>query len=372
MRPRRPHGVVPVAEPAPEPAPEPIAEPTPEPTPDPTAPTTTGRPAASLGAGFFVNGGQIYDGNGAPFVVRGMNHSHAWGQQASALAAIDAFPKTGANTVRAVFWPGLGADTPAERRVVVEKYLANGIVPMVEDHQTTCSDDPATLRRAVDAWLLPDNVAWLKQYESKVILNIANEWLHTTYDNDLWVNEYSEAIRRLRAAGLHHLLVVDAGGSCGQNPRSIRDAGQRIVDADPEHNVAFGLHMYAYWRSSNDAGDVGAWNDHGTGSPWLIDTEVKAIRDRGLALVIGEIGFDAFPDVGYSTKPALQALKSLNTGFLAWSWNANSDARLDMAATNYGSVFNSDADLSPGGRLFVLDPDVGLQSTAEAATIWTP
>jgi mannan endo-1,4-beta-mannosidase len=194
--------------------------------------------------------------------------------------------------------------------------------------------------------------------------------LNSTYDDDLWVTEYSAAIRRLRAAGLHHLLVVDAGGSCGQNPRSIRDAGQRIVDADPEHNVAFDLHMYAFWRTSDAAADVGSWNDHGTGSPWLINTEVQAIKDRGLALIIGEIGYDAFPDVGYSTKPALQTLKSLNVGFLAWSWSSNSDARLDLSATGSGFRFDSDADLSAGGRLFILDPDVGLQVTAQDATIW--
>ena len=344
---------------------------------EPETPTTTtptpsdgvARPAASLGSGFFVKEGQIYDANGAAFVMRGMNHSHAWGEQDSALAAVDAFPSTGANTVRVAFMPGLGADTPAERRVVVERYLQNGIVPMVEDHRTTCSDDPATLRAAVDEWLLPENVAWLTQYEDKIMLNIANEWLNTTYDDDLWVAEYSAAITRLRAAGLHHMIVVDAGGSCGQNPRSIRDAGQRIVDADPEHNVAFSLHMYAYWRTPG-ASDVGSWNDHGLGSPWLVAPEVAAIRAQGLALVVGEVGYDSFPSVGYSTKALLQALLDVDVGFLAWSWNANSDPRLDMTVENYGSRFDSEADLNDGGRLYVLDLDVGFQATAEAATIW--
>ncbi|MDP2340420.1 MAG: cellulase family glycosylhydrolase [Deltaproteobacteria bacterium] len=342
--------------------------PPPEETPPPL-PDSVGRPASSLGLGFFVRDGQIFDSNGVAFVMRGMNHSHAWGEQDSALAAVDAFPNTGANAVRTAFMPGLGADTPAERRTVVERYLENGIVPIVEDHRTTCSDDPATLRAAVDEWLLPENIAWLTQYEDRVILNIANEWLNTTYDDELWVSEYAAAITRLRAAGLHHLIVVDAGGSCGQNPRSIRDAGQRIVDADPEHNVAFSLHMYAYWRTAG-ASDVGAWNDHGLGSPWLVAPEVEAIRARGLALIVGEVGFDSFPSVGYSTKALLQDLLAVDVGFLAWSWNANSDPRLDMSSENYGARFDSESDLSDGGRLFVLDPEVGLQATAQGATIW--
>jgi mannan endo-1,4-beta-mannosidase len=328
------------------------------------------RPSSSHGRGFFVVGENIYDKHGLPLRIVGLNHTHAWGDQDGNLAAVDEFPKTNANVVRAVFMPGLGADTPAERRAVVERYLDNRVVPMVEDHRTTCSDDPGTLRGAVDEWTRPENVAWLTEYEDRLMLNIANEWL-LAFDDDAWVAGYTDAVTRLRAAGLHHLLVIDAGGACGQNPRSIRDRGAEILDADPEHNVAFSVHMYGYWRTP-EANDVGQWNDSGTQSPWAIEPELRAIRDRGLAVIVGEMAWEGASSVAYQTKPALQTLKDLDVGFLGWSWNWNGEHALDFMATNTGYTFDSADDLSAGGKLFLLDPDVGIQATARPSTAFDP
>jgi hypothetical protein len=36
--------------------------------------------------------------------------------------------------------------------------------------------------------------------------------------------------------------------------------------------------------------------------------------------------------------------------------------------TNQGYTFNSESDLSDGGRLFLLDPDVGIRATAVPTT----
>jgi len=333
---------------------------------DPTDPTGVTRPAHMLGRGFFVVDGQIFDPHGLPTRLVGFNHTHAWGDQQGNFNAVAEFPKTGANVVRVVFTPGLGADTPAERRAVVEEYLAQGIVPMVEDHRTTCNDDPARLAAAVDEWLRPENVAWLQQYEDRIILNIANEWM-LGFDDTKWEQNYRTAIERLRAAGLHHMLVVDAGGACGQNPRSIRNRGAALLEADPEHNVVFSVHMYGYWRT-DEATDVGRWNDGGTQSPWNIRDELSAIQALGLGIIVGELGWEGSSQVNYRTRPALQTLKDLDIGMLAWSWNWNSDPALDFMATNQGYTFNSESDLSDGGRLFLLDPEVGIRATAVPTT----
>jgi mannan endo-1,4-beta-mannosidase len=328
------------------------------------------RPPASRGSGFYVVGSRIFDKHGQPLVIAGFNHTHAWGDDADNRAAIAEFPRTRANVVRAVFMPGLGSDTPAERRAVVEQYLAHEIVPMVEDHRTTGSDDPGVLRAAVDDWLHPDNVAWLVEYEDRVILNIANEWM-SSFDDDLWVDSYREAITRLRDAGLHHLLVVDAGGAFGQNPRSIRDRGAELLADDPERNVAFSVHMYGYWRTA-EATDVGTWNDAGTQSPWSIDAELRAIRDRDLALIVGEIAWEGSGQVLYRSKPALQAIQSLGIGFLGWSWNWNSDPALDFMADGQAYTYAGPSDLSPAGRLFLTDPDVGIEQVARPSTAFLP
>src|SRR5690606_41231218 len=67
----------------------------------------TGATAASLGAyaGFQVSGTQLLDGNGNPFIMRGVNHAHAWytGTTQQALADIASVE---ANTVRVVLSDG--------------------------------------------------------------------------------------------------------------------------------------------------------------------------------------------------------------------------------------------------------------------------
>ncbi|HYF62998.1 MAG TPA: hypothetical protein VD886_09325, partial [Herpetosiphonaceae bacterium] len=64
----------------------------------------SGRPAGAALAGFSVRDGKVYDGNGQAFVMRGINHAHAWyPQQTGSFANIKA---TGANTVRVVLSNG--------------------------------------------------------------------------------------------------------------------------------------------------------------------------------------------------------------------------------------------------------------------------
>src|SRR4051812_24814975 len=61
------------------------------------------RRSYNTGVGLFVSGGQVYDANGEPFVIRGINQNQWWGNPAENLNAIDHVAKTGANAVRAVF-----------------------------------------------------------------------------------------------------------------------------------------------------------------------------------------------------------------------------------------------------------------------------
>src|SRR5687767_76815 len=102
------------------------------------------RPSYNTGTGFFVSDGKVYDANGHEFVMKGPNNNHAWGSYNDNYNAIDHIARTGANAARAVMYQNIvadptnnwtdAADTPARRKVVVERYLANGIVPIVEDH----------------------------------------------------------------------------------------------------------------------------------------------------------------------------------------------------------------------------------------------
>jgi uncharacterized protein (DUF2141 family) len=325
------------------------------------------RPSFNTGTGFFVSGNKVYDANGHEFVMKGFNHTTWFGDNAKNLAAIAEFGKTGANTVRAVFGTGFGASqTPAQRQDITDRYIAQGIVPVVEDHMATNVTDTASFNAVVDRWLDPANVSWLKKDEKQVILNIANEW---GPDSTTWRDAYIGAIHRLRAAGINALIMVDAGGYSGQSIHSIKTWAKDIIAADPQHNVLFSIHMYSFWRTS-EATDLGTWSKNGDKAPWSIATELAAVQNSGVPLVVGEFSWDGAPAVWYKTREAVQTFTNLNMGWLAWSWNQNSDSRIDMTATNKGYLYNSDADLSDFGKFIINDPTLGLKATAQKATIF--
>jgi mannan endo-1,4-beta-mannosidase len=336
------------------------------PPPGPLPPPGHPRPAGNTGTGFFVDSGKVYDASGVEFVMRGIATTLWWGHQDRNRLAVPEIGKTGANVIRMVFGPGMGEDTPAEQQVVIAAAIQSKTVPVVTDMGATCKTDQASLDAVVGRWLEPDRVTVLKGFEKNLILNVANEW--GSFDGAVWRDAYVSVIKKLRAAGIHSLLMIDAGGACGQNPRSIRDFGADVLAGDPDHNVMFSIHAYSYHRTA-EAADVGRWNDAGSQSPWRTKDELVAIKAKGLAVAMGEVGWEGSPQVAYKTKSMLLDLKGLGVGFLAWSWSQNSDSALDLlkyaSPTNY--LYRVE-DLSPAGQLFILDPDVGVAATAKKAT----
>ena len=327
----------------------------------------TARPSYNTGIGFYVVGRNIYDANGNEFDIRGFNNTHWWGNTTNTFNAISEFPATKANTVRAVFGPAIGGlqDSPAKRKQVVEEYIRNGIVPIVEDHGATGSVDPAVFEQAVDRWLDPANVQWLKQYEKYVILNIANEW---GPDSTVWRDEYINAVARIRAAGINSLLMIDAGGLGGQDIHSIDTWWKQIEDSDPQHNIVFSIHMYGYWVSGDKPGTNYAPGSWGGGMPEDINTELDKAVQMNIPLVVGEFSWQG-GDVNYNTSTAMKLFTQHNLGWLAWSWNENANPVYDMIA-NGGWQYTSDASLTLFGNLVINDPVYGLKATSKQATIF--
>ncbi|HEX8630820.1 MAG TPA: beta-mannosidase, partial [Catenuloplanes sp.] len=55
---------------------------------------------AQAAAGFYISNGRLFDANGQDFVMRGVNHPHAW--YTNRLGSLADIKATGANTVRVV------------------------------------------------------------------------------------------------------------------------------------------------------------------------------------------------------------------------------------------------------------------------------
>ena len=199
--------------------------------------------AATATGGFEVIGNKLYDANGNEFVMRGINHAHAWykGQEDIVIPAI---AKTGANTVRVALGDGetWGYDSINTVQNIISLCKKNNLIALLDVHDTTGLDSYSSLDNAVNYWISMKDL--LNSNKDSVIINVANEW-YGTWDGSSWADGYKKAIRKLRDAGIKNTLMIDCAG-WGQYPKSIHDYGKEVFNSDTEGNTMFSIHMYEY------------------------------------------------------------------------------------------------------------------------------
>ena len=305
------------------------------------------RPAGNLSNGFFVFDGRLYDRLGADFVMRGINHPVAWFQN-NALAWMDEIATTDANSVRIVWETTSGA--PAVLRAAIERAVELRMVPIVELHDETGSNDvngPAALAQ----YYVDDLSEVLQEFEPYLLVNIANEWgdyFSTAAD---WLQAYRQAIGVFRSAGINHTLVIDAN-DYGQRGATIVENGQQLLDFDPQHNILFSTHMYQSYEN-----------------PQVILDVLRGAQSARLPLIVGEFGFQHGDRNGqpipvpYTTM--LDEAARIGVGYLAWSWTGNSDyvGYLDLSV-------NGDANQLTGWGDDIVNGQNGIRSTSLPASIF--
>ncbi|MDO3684844.1 cellulase family glycosylhydrolase [Micromonospora sp. C28ISP2-4] len=305
-----------------------------------------GQPAHAA-TGFSVLNGRLYDANGVEFVMRGVNHAHTWyPQQTSSFANIKAL---GANTVRVVLASGdrWTKNSAADVANVISLCKANRLICVLEVHDTTGYGEEgaaATLAEATDYWLSIADV--LKGQEKYVIVNIGNE----PFGNQgysAWTTDTSNAIKRLRAAGLTHTIMVDAPNWGQDWSFTMRDNAGTVFAADPQRNTVFSIHMYGVFDTAAEISDY-----------------LGRFRTAGLPIVVGEFGFnhsDGNPD-----EDAIMAYSQANgIGYLGWSWSGNGGGveYLDMT-----TAFNPAQLTSWGQRIF--NGANGIAATSREASVY--
>jgi mannan endo-1,4-beta-mannosidase len=305
-----------------------------------------GQPAHAA-AGFSVANGRLYDANGTEFIMRGVNHAHTWyPQQTSSFANVKAL---GANTVRVVLSSGdrWTRNTNADVANVISLCKANRLICVLEVHDTTGYGEQSgaiTLARAVDYWLSLADV--LTGQERYVIVNIGNE----PYGNQnyaSWATDNANAIKRLRAGGLTHTIMVDAPNWGQDWSFTMRDNAASVFAADPARNTVFSIHMYGVFDTAAEISDY-----------------LGRFRAAGLPIVVGEFGFnhsDGNPD----EDTILSYSQANGIGWLGWSWSGNGGGveYLDLA-TNFNPASLTDW----GQRLF--NGVNGIRQTAREASVF--
>ncbi|CUW31689.1 cellulase family glycosylhydrolase [Streptomyces reticuli] len=316
------------------------------------SPAQAGTAAGTQAApGFHVDAGRLVDAGGRDFVLRGVNHAHAWYPTRTAQALKD-IKALGANSVRVVLATGdrWAKNDTADVAAVVSQCKQNRLVCVLEAHDTTGygeQDGAVPLSRAVDYWISVEDA--VKGQEKYVILNIGNE----PYGNGSsgatpWTADTKNAIGRMRAAGFEHTLMVDAPNWGQDWSFTMRDHAAEVFAADPAKNTVFSVHMYGVFNTAAKVKDY-----------------LNRFTSQRLPLVVGEFGHlhsDGDPD----EDAVMSAARQLGVGYLGWSWSGNGGGveYLDMA-TGFDA-----ARLSAWGRRIFSGAD-GIQQTAKEAGVFS-
>jgi mannan endo-1,4-beta-mannosidase len=296
--------------------------------------------------GLHISNGRLLEGNGNDFIMRGVNHAHTWyPNETQSLADVKAL---GANTVRVVLADGhrWTANSAADVANVVSQCKANRLICVLEVHDTTGYGEETaagTLDQAADYWIGLKNV--LAGEENYIIINIGNEpWGNTSPEG--WTDPTIAAVKKLRAAGFEHTIMVDAP-NWGQDWQGVMRANaQSVYAADTTGNLIFSIHMYSVFDTATEITDY-----------------LNAFVNAKLPLVIGEFGgpADQWGDPDEDTMMA--TAQQLKLGYLAWSWSGNTDPILDLAID-----FDPSRLSSWGQRIF--NGVNGIAQTAKEATVF--
>ena len=227
----------------------------------------------------FTIGRFLYTPCGELVVLRGINKMVIWTYDLQ--VRHDSYAeirKTGANCVRIV-WLANPSDQvndagPSGLDKNIQDCIDNKMIPMVELHDAT--GDWSGLQACVNYWISPEVLAVVKKHERYLLINIANECGDETVTDNQFIAGYTSAVRQIRNAGIIAPLVIDAT-DWGKNFEQLRNTGATLINADPEHNLIFSVHMYWAIREGADAS--------------YIAQQVQAAVDVGLPFIVGEFTY---------------------------------------------------------------------------------
>ncbi|WP_299536247.1 cellulase family glycosylhydrolase, partial [uncultured Streptomyces sp.] len=306
--------------------------------------TTTTAEAAT---GLRVTDGRLYEANGTEFVMRGVNHAHAWyPAETGSLADIAA---TGANTVRIVLSSGdrWTRTSASEVSSLVGRCKANKLICVLEVHDTTGYGEDgaaASLDQAANYWIAVKGA--LEGQENYVVINIGNEPFGNT-GYSAWTAATKSAIGKLRGAGLHHALMVDAPNWGQDWSNTMRSNAASVFASDPDRNTVFSIHMYGVYDTAAEVRDY-----------------LGHFVNNKLPIVVGEFG-DAHSDGNPDEDAIMATAQSLKVGYIGWSWSGNGSGveYLDMV-----NGFDADAPTNWGKRF--LSGANGISTTSARATVY--
>lgn len=278
--------------------------------------------------GFKVIGRFLYDKCGEKVILRGVANPNIWFEK-NGIPRFAEIKKTGANVVRIV-WTVNGTATQLDQAIA--NCIAQQMIPMPELHDAT--GDFSKVQTCVNYWIRSDVVNVLKKHEQYLLINIANEPGNAAVTETQFFNTYSTAVLQMRNAGIHVPLVID-GTDWGKNVNIMQAKGPALINADPDKNLIFSVHMWwpkMYGFTESD-----------------IVNEIAESVNIGLPLIVGEFSkmhgsctdsvITSNNSIAYKT--VIRECQKQQVGYIAWSWFGNCNPFWDMSsAGTYATLYD--------------------------------
>ena len=312
------------------------------------------RPTSNTGTGFFISDGKLYDAGGSEFIPIGANTAVFWQSETNGMKSFPDMKKAGANCARIVSVTNNSVNSWSwqsnftKQKACVKACVDNKLVPILEFHDVTCGSGYETdtegkfLKKVVDYWCTPNLVSLCKDYEKYLIVNVANEWGPT---NVGFRDGYKKAITAMRTAGIKNTILIDAGG-CGQNPATLINYAQELLDFDPEKNILFAIHFYGLWMTKEKTKQ--SWQ-------FYVEDYLQQFKTKKIPVIVGEFGWTGAPDnfTLYDPKKIISESNKQGIGWLFWAWNSNPNETYYDIVANYTKGYSTDADLTEHGKFIV-------------------
>ncbi len=280
--------------------------------------------------GFYVEDRHILDRCGEEVIFRGINrmtivldfdHDESGRPYFNDLATRE-IEKTGANAIRIMWMMWRDVELVED---AVAPAIELGMVPILEMHDATGDWD--MLEEVVDYWLQDEMLDIVKSYQEDLIVNIANEAGDGSVTDRQFLQRYSDAIKRMREAGIRTPLMIDAA-TWGRNVEQLLRVAPDLIIEDPDRNLIFSWHPW-------DTGDSEAQR---------ITDAMETAVEEDIPFVIGEFSHTSVGCVGEVPYHHIMAeAERLGIGWLAWSWGpGNADCEtMDMTTdATFDSLFN--------------------------------
>src|SRR5690606_14979721 len=165
-----------------------------------------------------------------------------------------------------------------------------------------------------------------------------------------WSSFHQQAVQTLRSAGLKHLLVVDApnwGQDWEETMRNNKNnAASSILDADPDRNVLFSVHMYDIYNTAN-----------------TVTSYIDTFLGHGLPLVVGEFAADHGAGKNVDAGTIMSKAAQSRIGYIGWSWSGNS---ADLSSLDITNNFNVNSLTTWGSTL--INGASGIAETAQTCS----